>query len=146
MIVHRSGRWIVGACSIGVALCLAGTPAASEAGSRRAISLDGTWLFQRDGSAPDAWKEVPVPSSFEDHEGSGFDGVGWYRREVPPLDVPEGHRVLLHFQAAATEATVWWNGAKVGGHSHIGRRPDLGSGHDNALDGRVSEPVCAGQL
>jgi hypothetical protein len=83
---------------------------------RQCISLRGPWLFQRDGAPSNDWKTVTVPSSFETHEGADFDGVGWYRKVVAPFALPKGKRVLLHFQAAATETEVWWNGEKVGGH------------------------------
>lgn len=83
---------------------------------REEISLNGTWFFRRDDATADSWKRVTVPSSFESHEGVEFDGVGWYRKEVPPLTVPPTRRVLLHFEAAATQADVWWNGEKLGSH------------------------------
>ena len=83
---------------------------------RQAISLDGAWLFQREGAPTNQWKTVPVPSSFQDHEGTDFHGVGWYRRIIPPFPLPAGKRVLVQFQAAATEAEVWWNGTRVGTH------------------------------
>lgn len=86
------------------------------AGPRRVVSLNGPWQFQREGAAATAWKTVTVPASFESHEGSDFDGVGWYRRQVEVPRVPAHHRLLLHFQGAATEAEVWCNGVKVGGH------------------------------
>ena len=89
---------------------------AAAAPARQTISLNGDWLFQRDGAKADDWKTVPVPSSFEQHEGIAFDGVGWYRKSIPPFALPAGKRVLLHFQAAATEAEVWWNGEKLGTH------------------------------
>ncbi|MCX6924167.1 MAG: hypothetical protein NT154_13295, partial [Verrucomicrobia bacterium] len=82
--------------------------------ARQNISLDGDWVFQRDGAKADDWKTVQVPSSFEQHEGVTFDGVGLYRKSVPAFALPAGKRVLLHFQAAATEAEVWWNGEKLG--------------------------------
>lgn len=89
--------------------------------ARQTISLDGDWLFQRDAAESDktkadAWKTVKVPSSFDQHEGVEFHGVGWYRKSVAPFAVPPGKRVLLHFEAAATEAEVWWNGEKLGTH------------------------------
>ncbi len=87
-----------------------------SASARQILSLDGDWLFQRDGAKAEDWKTVPVPSSFEQHEGPEFDGVGWYRRAVPPFALPAGKRVLVHFQAAATEAEVWWNGERLGTH------------------------------
>ncbi len=83
---------------------------------RRTTSLDGAWEFQRDGATASDWKTIAVPSSFEAHEGIEFDGVGWYRRSVPPFGLRSGRRVLLHFQAAATDATVWWNGERFGSH------------------------------
>ena len=109
-------------CLLSVAaLPLALTPFAFSAAptappARQTISLNGDWLFQRDGAKAEEWKSVPVPSSFEQHEGAEFNGAGWYRRNVPPLPLPAGKRVLLHFQAAATEAEVWWNGEKLGTH------------------------------
>jgi len=98
------------------AACLSATLDAADAASRTTISLNGDWLFQRDGAKADDWKTVPVPSSFEQHEGIAFNGVGWYRKQIPALDLPAGRRVLVHFQAAATEAEVWWNGDKLGTH------------------------------
>lgn len=83
---------------------------------RTSVSLDGPWLFQRDGAPANEWKTVTVPSSFQSHEGTNFHGVGWYRKALDPLQVPEGKRLLLHFQAAATEAEVWWNGERLGTH------------------------------
>jgi hypothetical protein len=93
-------------------------PGAEEAElhTRRFLSLDGAWEFRAEGSPQDAWKIVAVPSSFEEHEGPRFDGVGWYRRKVESIEVPRGFRVLLHFQASATETEVWWNGKRVGSH------------------------------
>jgi hypothetical protein len=84
--------------------------------ARQTISLGGDWLFQRDGAKSDDWKTVAVPSSFEQHEGIGFDGVGWYRKTIPPFELPPGKRALLHFQAAATATEVWCNGEKLGTH------------------------------
>jgi hypothetical protein len=81
---------------------------------RQTISLNGEWFFQRDQGAD--WKKVRVPSSFQEHEGTEFHGVGWYRKAIEPPVVPAGRRVLLHFQAAATEAEVWWNGERLGTH------------------------------
>jgi hypothetical protein len=95
---------------------LLGHPLGAAPRERTLLPLNGTWQFQRDGAKPDAWKSVAVPSSFESHEGSGFDGVGWYRRTLKVPEVPQGSRLLLHFQAAATEAEVWWDSHKLGSH------------------------------
>jgi hypothetical protein len=86
------------------------------AASRRWFSLAGDWQFQTNGAPADQWKTVPVPSTFEEHEGLGFDGVGWYRRPLPKLTLRAGERVLLHFQAAATAAEVWIDQRRLGAH------------------------------
>ena len=83
---------------------------------RERISLDGDWFFQRNGAPADQWKSVRVPSSFQSHEGTNWHGIGWYRKKLPPVTVPLGKRVLLQFQAAATEAEVWCDGQKLGSH------------------------------
>jgi hypothetical protein len=93
---------------------LRATPAPTS--SRQNSSLNGDWLFQREGAKADDWKTVRVPSSFDQHEGIAFHGVGWYRKSVPAFTLPAGKRALVHFQAAATEAEVWWNGEKLGTH------------------------------
>jgi beta-galactosidase/beta-glucuronidase len=92
----------------------ASVPAQTEA--RQVISIDGNWLFQTNGAPAGKWKNVQVPSTFQSHEGTNFHGIGWYRREVTPFQLKAGHRVLLQFNAAATEAEVWWNGQKLGSH------------------------------
>lgn len=84
------------------------------AAPRLLISLDGDWLFQRD-QAHD-WKTVLVPSSFQSHEGTSFHGIGWYKKAIAPFELPRGKRVLVQFQAAATQAEVWWDGQRLGTH------------------------------
>ncbi|MBL8817497.1 MAG: hypothetical protein JNL58_15840 [Planctomyces sp.] len=82
---------------------------------RHSLTLNGEWEFHRDGEA-DQWKTVTVPSSFEDHEGVGFDGIGWYRRMLPKLSVPSGYRVIIRFHGVATNATVSCDSVAVGEH------------------------------
>src|SRR5262245_9223378 len=77
-------------------------------------SLDGPWQFRRDSAPPYAWKDITVPSAMQSHEGTNWHGIGWYRKTLDPLTVPEGRRLLLHFQAAATHAQVWLDGEKLG--------------------------------
>ena len=90
--------------------------AAESSSSRQQMSLDGDWLFQRDGAPADQWKTVRVPSSFQSHEGTDWHGIGWYRKELAPFPLPAGKRVLVQFQAAATEAEVWCDGQRLGTH------------------------------
>ena len=124
--------------------------AAAPGSTRQTISLNGDWQFQRDGAPATEWKTVPVPSSFESHEGVEFNGVGWYQCKVPAFDLPPGKRVLLHFTAAATEAQVWWNGEKLGTHlggwtpfrfdvTEIVRRAPAGQAHEVRV--RLDEKV-----
>ncbi len=40
-----------------------------------------------------AGNRVNVPNSFEMHEGTDFNGVGWYRRQLPQVDLKPGQRV-----------------------------------------------------
>lgn len=106
---------------------------AEEASPRRTTSLNGEWRFQQEPSSggcqsPEAstaglrpplageWKPVRVPQAWEHHEGMAFDGIGWYRKELSPIDLKPGRRLLLHFDAVATHATVYWNGTKLGEH------------------------------
>lgn len=84
-------------------------------GDRTVQSLNGSWQFRREGST-DVWREVQLPTSFEEHEGIEFDGVGIYRKEIPAFELPAGMRVLIHFQAVATLAEVSFNGDRVGSH------------------------------
>ncbi len=104
---------------IGPVICLAAAVSqnrGAQTAARKAISLNGKWQFQRDGAPPGTSKSVTVPASFESHEGIEFDGVGVYRTKVGPITIPSGMRALLHFQAAATLAEVWWNGKRLGEH------------------------------
>ncbi len=112
------------------------------------VSLDGTWSVRRDqdGKAVEPALPVQVPAAFETSLGIDFDGVAWYRRELP---VPDGHagRVRIEFAAVATAATVFCNGIEVG--SHLGGwtpfRVDvteaLRKPGPNVLEVRVDEKV-----
>ncbi len=79
-------------------------------------SLNGPWLFQTANAPSNEWKTVWVPSTFQSHEGTNFHGIGWYRKRLEPLDLPPGKRLILHLQAAATEAEVFFNGHRLGSH------------------------------
>lgn len=119
--VMKKVVFLAAATLCGSLLSSALSPATTPA--RQVISLNGDWLFQRESATNDSinaesWKAIQVPSSFEQHEGVEFNGVGLYRKSVPAFDLPPGKRALLHFQAAATTAEVWWDGEKLG--SHVG--------------------------
>lgn len=106
---------------LGLAICTAffavRDPASAQTvAPRESRSLSGPWLFQREGDPSNAWKTVSVPSSFQSHESPNFHGIGWYRKDLGEIQVPRGRRLLVHFQAAATEAEVWCDGERLGSH------------------------------
>jgi len=82
------------------------------------VPLRDGWSFAP-GAAdarPEAgsYRAIAVPGTFEDALGAKFDGAGWYRRV---LDLPSaGTRARAEFTAAATEATVYFNGEVAGAH------------------------------
>jgi Glycosyl hydrolases family 2, sugar binding domain/Glycosyl hydrolases family 2, TIM barrel domain len=77
-------------------------------------SIDGPWEFRRDDRKE--WKPITVPSAMQSHEGNDWHGIGRYRKQLGPVSVPEGQRMLVHVTAAATFTEVFWNGTKVGEH------------------------------
>lgn len=90
--------------------------AAVGASSRRELPLASCWFFQSNGAPASTWKPVRVPATLQNYEGTNFHGIGWYRTTFKLAPPPPGQRVLLHFQAAATEAEVWCNGVRLGSH------------------------------
>jgi hypothetical protein len=88
-------------------------------------SLNGLWQYavsERAAVSPQAYAgEILVPFCIE----SALSGVGkkvqpqqalWYRREFQTPKKWTGQRILLHFDAADWETTVWLNGKQVGTH------------------------------
>jgi hypothetical protein len=130
-------------------LCLPAGAEPPPSPARQTISLNGQWLFQTNGAPAAQWKTVTVPSYWESHEGTNFEGIGWYRRAVAPLPLPPGRRALLHFQAAATAAEVWWNGQRLGAHLggwtpfrfEVAPRGQANGGSTNEILVRLDEKV-----
>jgi len=86
-----------------------------DATVRTVRSLNGDWQFRRDRD--EIWKTVRVPSSFESHEGTAFDGIGWYRMTLPEgISVLDNQLAIIRFDACATETEVFCNGQSVGQH------------------------------
>jgi hypothetical protein len=83
---------------------------------RREIQLDKGWTFQRGGIPTGNWKQIAIPSSMQEHEGNDFHGVGIYRVRTPMLVLQSNERLILQFDAVATQATVQWDGNKVAEH------------------------------
>lgn len=85
-----------------------------NAQSRRDIPLDKNWQIRKLGE--EQWSDVKVPGSFEEQLDVGFDGVAEYRIKLPNLELEENQRLVVHFDAAATETFVFLQGKKLGSH------------------------------
>lgn len=112
-----------GTCLLLVWLCAILTAVISDADLvrsqdatvRTVRSLNGDWQFRRDRD--EIWKTVRVPSSFESHEGTAFDGIGWYRMTLPEdISVLDNQHAIVRFDACATETEIFCNGQSVGQH------------------------------
>ncbi|MFM8401458.1 MAG: sugar-binding domain-containing protein, partial [Pirellula sp.] len=80
--------------------------------------LHERWEFRPEGQA--TWEPVSLPSTFESHQGVGFDGVGWYRKRFPRILTTDSElrskRLVLRFHGVATRATLWCDGKQVAEH------------------------------
>jgi len=61
-------------------------------------------------------RPVQVPSSLEDAWQVEYDGKSAWQMEVPATAVAANQRLILHFEAVATRATVWIDGQRIGEH------------------------------
>ena len=87
--------------------------------------LNGYWQWavtsDQQASPPDKWEgRILVPFAIESKLGGvqrllKHDEALWYRR-VFEYDIPDGHRLLLHFEAVDYRTTVFVNGKEVGRH------------------------------
>ncbi len=64
----------------------------------------------------DSFEAIHVPGAVEDQIDANFDGVSIYKTKLPTIQLAEHQRLLLHFQAVATEATVFVDGERAGEH------------------------------
>ena len=89
--------------------------AAAQSGQfRNEISLDGEWQVSLD--AETTWHRIRVPGTVEDQIDISFDGIAIYTKSIDPIPLDDARRLLLHFDAVATHATVLFNGIQVGEH------------------------------
>ena len=113
-------------------------------------SLNGIWEFALDPAA--RWSSpsdvrwtghIVVPFAPE-APASGVDAPGffkacWYRRAFALPSLGEGCRLLMHFGAVDSEATVWINGLQAGRHEGgytpftVDVTPFLIDGHEQQL-------------
>ena len=99
--------------------------------TRRTELLDGVWSFLTDRDEKgeqrgwhtatfdsEGWLQAPVPGTWESYLDGlfGYAGHAWYRREFRVDPAWQGSRVLLRFEAANYETTVWLNGELLGVH------------------------------
>ncbi|MFD2932257.1 glycoside hydrolase family 2 protein [Spirosoma flavum] len=125
-----------------------------------AIPLHGEWMFAMDPmdvgetgkwyreAAPlGHWNKVTVPHCFSvDPRYQFYTGTAWYRRTFP-WKPTAGKRVILHFDAAYYETTVWINNRKVGTHEggytpfHFDVTEYLKEGQSNGSDNTIAVSV-----
>ena len=90
---------------------------------RRVISLDGAWKFRADKSdvgEGDGWEKgipdavtVTVPHAFSTElDLLSYEGAAWYERSF----YTDGGDLRLLFGAVMTEATVFFDGERIGSH------------------------------
>jgi len=63
-----------------------------------------------------AGRSIQVPGEWESVLGLEYDGVGWYRARLAVPSVGADQRLVLRFDAVATDAQVWIDGRAAGGH------------------------------
>ena len=106
------------------------------------LPLDGTWYFRSSPpdnfqslSEPDveSWDRVEVPGDYR-MQGYGGGTVAYMRFFALPADW-SGGRVKIRCEEIATEATVWVNGKRIGGHI----------GHFIAFEFDITEAVRFGE-
>lgn len=82
--------------------------------SLKTVSLDGTWRVSID--ARESWSAITVPGTIEDQVDVEFDGVSTWQKEITPFEIAPENRLILQFDAVATEALIFFNGHQVGHH------------------------------
>lgn len=96
---------------------------------RERASLDGTWRFQIDAAdlgekdgwfKPDynygSWGMVEVPRAWDLYEIAlwGYEGIGWYARELPGSLAKASYVQILRFERVNYHTKVWLNGQFLG--------------------------------
>jgi len=106
---------------------------------RQRILLDKNWQYlEKDVSKKNLagmrgqWQRVDLPHTWNRYDvvdmEPGYRRAGsWYKKTFYLNDLPKGKRVLLYFEAANMECTVYVNNKKVGSHlgGYLGFRFDI---------------------
>lgn len=91
-----------------------GNQAADTSPVRKVTELSG-WRVKARGS--EDWRPIDTDNSWETVLGVKFDGVAIYETRLPPVErLHDSGRLLLHFEAVATHATVRLDGEAIGEH------------------------------
>lgn len=106
-------------------LLLLAAPAAAQAGAD-SLALDGPWRFRTGDDAAWAqpsfddgsWNTLAVPGEWELALG-GYDGFGWYRRQVVLPDALRDAPVGIRFGTVGDAFELYWNGVRVGGAGRL---------------------------
>jgi beta-galactosidase len=115
-----------------LAWALAESPASAAPASHQRLdagwefyqgSLGSTWEIWRGDKASDnvTWTPVTLPHCFNardavDPDARYYQGPGWYRSRIKPVNPVPGGRMLLHFQGAGQKSEVFVGLYKVGAH------------------------------
>ena len=86
------------------------------------LDLSGNWLF-RTGDQPDysepefddsTWKQVHVPSTWENQGAAAYDGYSWYRKSVKIPRRLQGDKIILVLGRIDDSNEVYFNGIRIG--------------------------------
>ena len=104
------------------------TQSGTSQGGRTVLNFNNDWRFY-EGDWPDAdqvdaddsqWLYVNAPHSTIQYTPENYYhedlGVFWYRRHFTMDPAMEGQQIILTFEGAMQEATVWLNGEELGVH------------------------------
>lgn len=104
------------------------TQSGTSQGGRTVLNFNNDWRFY-EGNWPDAdkaetddsqWLYVNAPHSTIQYTPENYYhedlGIYWYRRHFTMDPAMEGQQIILTFEGAMQEATVWLNGQQLGVH------------------------------
>jgi beta-glucuronidase len=109
---------------------LAGVGSILAQGIVRETPLHGEWSFALDpvnigekqkwfaaGFTAGRWDKVTVPHCYTiDKRYHYYTGSAWYNKKIGKVNVPEGYRAFIRFEAVFYKAHLWLNGKSVGEH------------------------------
>jgi beta-galactosidase len=95
----------------------------------RALTLPHDWAI-----------EGPFDPKYNPHDGGlPFYGTGWYRKHFTIPASARGRQIVVQFDGAMSNSTVWLNGVRVGGRPYgyeswaVNLTPNIRFGEENVL-------------